>query len=64
VPPLKSEFSRSWSTYGQAEALFLVVKEAWRLHCIVSGIDPADCPMDGVFDAIKGADKGGASSGK
>ena len=49
VPPLPRAISRSWARYGQAEALFLVIKEAWKLHCVVEGLSPDECPMEGVF---------------
>eukprot|EP00972_Heterocapsa_arctica_P052655 7749773-Heterocapsa_arctica.AAC.1 len=52
VPPLLKHTSRSWSRYGQPEALFLVIREAWKLYCIVQGIEPDDCPMNGVYDSL------------
>ena len=48
MPPLK-EHARSWSKYGQEEAMFLVVKEAWRQYCYLEGLTPEQCQMEHVF---------------
>ena len=37
VAPLRNAVCRSWNKYGQVQALFLVVVEAWKLWCTVHG---------------------------
>ena len=62
VKPYKHSVSRSWRRYGQARALFLVIVEAWKLHCCATGIADSDCPMDGVFEECRALEGAGASS--
>ena len=49
VPPF-SETSRSWAKYGQENACFRVVKEAWSRHLMCNGMERAECPVEGIFD--------------
>jgi hypothetical protein len=65
VPPLK-EVSRSWARHGEAESLFLVIREAWKQYCTLQGLDAQDCPMDGVFEAltVAAADPSSSSHGR
>lgn len=37
--------SRSIQRHGQSLALRLVISEAWRTHCLLKGINLAECPM-------------------
>ena len=48
IPPLK-ENCRGWNAHGQEEALFGVVKAAWKQYCWLEGIPDEACPMPGVF---------------
>ncbi|CAK0844083.1 unnamed protein product [Prorocentrum cordatum] len=50
VPPA-GIVSRSWQKYGgYNHALRELIKELWKVHCVLEGYDPRECPMAGVFD--------------
>ena len=55
VHPLRHSISRSWRRYGEEQALFLVVQEAWKMHCLLSGLPADQCPMDNVYSEISAA---------
>lgn len=44
VPPFR-EVSRSWHKFGEDEALFFVVQDAWRKWCTLNGVEEHECPM-------------------
>lgn len=50
VPP-RTQISRSWQKYGEAESLRIVVTTCWRQWCELSGVELSACPMQGLrFD--------------
>lgn len=48
MPPF-GRISRSWSRYGEEEALRLVLVQLWQNYCILQGLSFAECPLQGLL---------------
>lgn len=49
MPPFK-RISRSWSAYGEEEALKIVLRHLWTLHLDTHGLDRESCIWEGLFE--------------
>lgn len=61
-PPFP-RIGRSWRKYTEREALRLVLENLWGWHLLEKGLQPADCPISGIFVAGTSGSASSSSGG-